>query len=213
MHSDLVIERVWRRSEHEIELTPKCIGRSRSIKNGVVLRGGRSGGDLSEGVQHGASVVLATGPGNPPAVRVCTGKTLQFSSRPAQKPDQELLGGQYPYAYPSTRGFCPVWLVLSVPVSRSPFRVFLFMVTVIYVTVMCKILTLVHHSLYWFHWQPLYSKQGETCSLLLPEVECDQVFILHNLYDSRSRIAILIAKAVIQPELDQFAHATAPTTF
>ena len=87
------------------------------------------------------------------------------------------------------------------------------MVAVIYATVMCKILTLVHHSLYWFHWQPLYSKQGETCSLLHPEVECDQVFILHHLKDSRSRIAILIAKAVCQPEFDQFAHATAPTTF
>jgi protein required for attachment to host cells len=29
----------------------------------------------------------------------------------------------------------------------------------------------------------------------------------------RSRIAILIVKAVIQPEYDQFAHVTAPTTF
>jgi len=87
------------------------------------------------------------------------------------------------------------------------------MVVVIYVTVMCKILTLVHHSLYWFHWQPLYSKQGETCSLLHPEFECDQVFILHHLQNSTSSIAILIAKAVIQLEFDQFAHATEPTTF
>jgi hypothetical protein len=29
----------------------------------------------------------------------------------------------------------------------------------------------------------------------------------------RSRTAILIVKAVIQPEFDQFAHVTAPTTF
>jgi hypothetical protein len=29
----------------------------------------------------------------------------------------------------------------------------------------------------------------------------------------RSRIAILNVKAVIQPEIDQFAHATAPTAF
>jgi hypothetical protein len=157
--------------------------------------------------------VLATGPGNPPAVRVCTGKTVRFGSRPVQKPDPELLGGPNLYPYPSTRGFCRVWLDPSVPVSGSPFRVFLFIVAVIYVTVMCKILTLVHHSLYWFHWQPLYSKQGETCSLLHPEVECDQVFILHHLKDSKSRKVILIAMAVIQPEFDQFVHATAPTIF
>jgi len=128
-----------------------------------------------------AWVVLATGPGNPPAVRVWTGKMVRFGSRPVQKPDPELLGGPNPYSYPSTRGFCRVWLDPSVPVSGSPFRVFLFMVAIIYVTVMCKILTLVHHSLYWFHWQPLYSKQGETCSLLHPEVECDEVFIFHHL--------------------------------
>jgi len=97
------------------------------------------------------------------------------------KPDAELLGGPNPFPYPSTRGFCRVWLDPSVPVSSSPFRVFLFMVAVRYVTVMCKILTLVHHSLYLFHWWPLYSKQGETYSLLHPEVECDQFFILHHL--------------------------------
>jgi hypothetical protein len=78
---------------------------------------------------------------------------------------------------------------------------------------MCKIFTLVHDSLYLFHWQPLYSKPGETCSLVHPEVECEQFFILHHLYDLRSRIAILIVKVVIQPEIDQFAHATALTTF
>jgi len=127
------------------------------------------------------AVVLATGPGNPPAVRVWTGKTVRFGSRTVQKPDRELLGGPNPYPYPSTRGFCRVWLDPSVPVSGSPFRVFLFMVAVTHVTVMCKISTLVHHSLYLFHWRPLYSKQGETSSLLRAEVECDQLFILHHL--------------------------------
>jgi len=126
-------------------------------------------------------LVLATGPGNPPTVRVWTGKTVRFGSRPVQKPDPEFLGGPNLYPYPSTRGLCRVGLDPSVPVSGSPFRVFLFMAAIIYVTVMCKILTLVHHSLYWFHWQPLYSKQEETCSLLHPEVECDQVFIFHHL--------------------------------
>jgi len=127
------------------------------------------------------SLVLATGPGNSPAVGAWTGKMVRFGSRPIHIPDPELLGGPSPYPYPSTCGFCRVWLDPSVPVSGSPFRVCLIMVAVIYVTVMCKILTLVHHYLYWFHWQPLYSKQGETCSLLHPEVEYDQVFILHHL--------------------------------
>jgi hypothetical protein len=126
-------------------------------------------------------LALATGQGNPPAVRVWTGKMVRFSSRTIQKPDLELLGRPNPYLYLSTRRICRVWLDPSVPVSGSPFRVFLFMVAVTYVTVMCKISTLVHHSLYLFHWRPLYSKQGETCSLLRAEVECDQLFILQHL--------------------------------
>jgi len=126
-------------------------------------------------------VVLATGPGNPPAVLVWIGKTVLFGSRPIQKPDPELLGGPNPYLYQSTCWFWRVCLDQSVPVSGSAFRVFLFMVAVRYVTIMCKILTLVQHSLYLFYWQPLYSKQGETCSLLHPEIECDQLFILHHL--------------------------------
>jgi len=57
------------------------------------------------------------------------------------------------------------------------------------------------------------NKQGVTCFLLHREVECEQFFILHHLQDLRSRTAILIVKAVIQPEIDQFAHANAPTKF
>ena len=127
-----------------------------------------------------SQILLATGPVNPPAVRVWTGKTVWCRSRPVQKHDPEHFGGRTPRLYSSTRGFCRVWVGLSVPVSSSPCQVLLFTVAVRYVTVMCKILTLVQHSLYWFHWQPLNSKQGETCSLLHPEVECDQLFILHN---------------------------------
>jgi len=41
-------------------------------------------------------VVLATGPGNPPAGRVWTAKTGRFSSRPVQKPDPLTLGGPNP---------------------------------------------------------------------------------------------------------------------
>jgi hypothetical protein len=68
-------------------------------------------------------LVLATGPGNPPAVRVWTAKTGRFGSRPVQKPDPLTLGGPNPDPYPSTRGFRRVWLDPSVPISGSAFRV------------------------------------------------------------------------------------------
>jgi len=80
-------------------------------------------------------VVLATDPGTRPAVRIWTRKMVRFGSRPVQIPDWELLGGANPYPYPSTSRFYQIWLDPSVVVSGSPFRVFLFMVTVIYVTV------------------------------------------------------------------------------
>jgi len=101
------------------------------------------------------------GPGNPQEVRVWIRKIVLFGSRPIQKPDPEILGWPNPYLYPLIHRFCGVWVDSSVPVSSSPFRVSLFMVAVRYVTVMCKILTLVQHSLYCFHWQPVYSKQGD----------------------------------------------------
>ena len=68
-------------------------------------------------------LVLATGLGNPPAVRVWTAKTSRFGSRPVQKPDPLTLGGPNPDPYPSTRGFRRVWLDPSVPISCSAFRV------------------------------------------------------------------------------------------
>jgi len=105
--------------------------------------------------EYNIHLVLAMGPGNPPAVWDWTGKTVLFGPRPIQSPDPELLGGLNLYLYPSTRGFCRVWLDPSVPISSSRFRVFLFMVAVRYVTVMCKISTLVHDSLYLFYWLPL----------------------------------------------------------
>jgi len=90
-------------------------------------------------------VVLATGPGNPPAVRVRTGKTVRFGSRTIQKPDPQRLGEPNPDPYPSTPGFCRGLLDPSVPISGSVFRVFLFMVAFRYPTVSRKILTFAHH--------------------------------------------------------------------
>jgi len=68
-------------------------------------------------------VVLATGPGNPPAFRFRTAKTGRFGSRLDQKPDPLTCGEPNPDPYLSTRGFSRVWLDLSVPISGSAFQV------------------------------------------------------------------------------------------
>ena len=75
---------------------------------------------------HGEQLlVLATGPGNRPAVRVWTAKTGQFGSTPGQKTDPLTLRGPKtdPDPYPSTRGFRRVWLDPSVPILGSACRV------------------------------------------------------------------------------------------
>jgi len=69
------------------------------------------------------SLVLATGPGNLPAVRIWTAKTGRYGSRPGQKPHPPTLSGPNPDLYPSTRRFRRVWLDPSVPISGSAFRV------------------------------------------------------------------------------------------
>jgi len=71
-----------------------------------------------------SEVVLAMGPGNLPAVGVWTRKTVRFGSRPRQNPDPQPLHGPNPYPYPSTRGFCRVWLDPSGTISGSRCRVF-----------------------------------------------------------------------------------------
>ena len=43
-----------------------------------------------------SAVVLATGPGNPPAVRVWNAKTDRIGSRPGPKPNLLTLGGPNP---------------------------------------------------------------------------------------------------------------------
>jgi len=73
--------------------------------------------------KRNTQLVLAMGPGNPPAVRVWTAKTGRFGSRTGQKPDPQTLGGANPDTYPSTCGFRQVWLDPSVPISCSAFRV------------------------------------------------------------------------------------------
>jgi len=100
-------------------------------------------------------VVLATGPFNPPAVRVQIAKTVRFGSKPVQKPDPLHLGGPNPDPYPSTRGFCRVWLDPSVPISSSGIRIILFMVAFRYPIANRKILTLVDRCPFLIYWPPL----------------------------------------------------------
>ena len=70
-----------------------------------------------------SSLVLATGPGDPPAVRIWTPKMGRFCSRPGQKPDPLTLGGPNLDPYQSTRGFRWVLLHPSVPICGSEFWV------------------------------------------------------------------------------------------
>jgi hypothetical protein len=105
-----------------------------------------------------ARLVLATGLGNCPAVRVRTAKTYRFSSKPVEWPDTLNLDGRNPNPYLSTREFCWVWLDPSVRISGSGFGVFLFMVAFRYPIANRKILTLVYCCHFLIYWPPLESK-------------------------------------------------------
>ena len=72
---------------------------------------------------NGTQIVLATGPGNSPAVWVWTAKTGRFTSRPVQKPEPLTLGGPNQHPDLSTHGFRWAWLDPLVPISGSAFRV------------------------------------------------------------------------------------------
>jgi hypothetical protein len=63
-------------------------------------------------------LVLATGPGNPPAVRVLTGGSVRFGSRPGQKPDPLCLGGFVTRTGHRTAGIWPGWNRTAVPNIR-----------------------------------------------------------------------------------------------
>jgi len=101
-------------------------------------------------------------------------ETGLFCSRPNRKPYLLPLGRPNPDPYPSTHRFSRVWLDLSVAISGSAFRVFLIMVAFWYLTVHCKILTMVQHSHFLMYWQPLYREQVERRSLPHPGNEHQQ---------------------------------------
>jgi len=112
---------------------------------------------------------LATGLGNPPAVRVQTAKTVRFCSKPLQQPNPLYLGGPTPDPYPSTPRWCQDWLDPSVPISGSGFEVFVFMVTFAYLIAYRKILTFAYRCSFLMYWPPWQSKTYEKCSLPHPE--------------------------------------------
>jgi len=112
--------------------------------------------------------VLATGPGNPPADRVWTGKRCRFGSRTVQKPHPLLLGGPNPASYPSNRGFRHFWLDPSGPISGFSFQVVLFMVAFRYPTADRKILKMVPQCSFWMYWPTLWSNYVDKRSLPHP---------------------------------------------
>jgi len=100
-------------------------------------------------------VVLATGPGNPPAVQVRTAESVKFSSSPIWKPDPLNLCRPNPDPHPSTHAFCRVWLDPSVRISGSGFRAILFMVAFRYRIANRKMLTLIYRCPFLMFWPPL----------------------------------------------------------
>jgi hypothetical protein len=66
-----------------------------------------------------ARLVIATGLGDQPAVRIWTTETGQFGSRPVQKPNLLTLGRPNLDPYLSTHGFHRILLDLSVPIPGS----------------------------------------------------------------------------------------------
>jgi len=60
-------------------------------------------------------LVLATGLGNPPAVRVMTGSSVWLSSRPSQKPESHLSWRVVTWPGHRTADICPLWNRTAVP--------------------------------------------------------------------------------------------------
>ena len=116
-------------------------------------------------------VLLAKGPGDPPAFRLWNGKTVRFVSTTVQEPDRPLVGGPNPAPYPSIRGSRRGWLDLSAAFSGFAFQVVLVMVAFRYLNVNCIILTMVCQCSLWMNRPPLCSKYVVKRSLPHPENE------------------------------------------
>lgn len=101
-----------------------------------------------------SSLVLTTDLWNPRAVLVYTSKKVKFGSSPIQKPNPHHFGRPNPDPITPTSVFFRVGLHPSFLISGCSFGLFLFMVIFRYPSVLCKILTLVHHCLCLFYWLP-----------------------------------------------------------
>jgi len=112
--------------------------------------------------------VLATGTGDPPAVRVWTRKWFLFGSRTVQKANLLHSGSPNAAPYLSTRGCHLVCPDLSGPISGFALRVVLFMLTFKYLTVNRKISTMVRRWPFRMNWPPLWSKYVDKRSLPHP---------------------------------------------
>jgi len=117
----------------------------------------------------GLSVVIAMGPGNPPAVRVRGPKTVRFGSRTVLKPDPLSLGGPNLDPYPSNRGFFPGLPRLVGSNPRFCVSSLLFMVSLGYLTANRKIFTFVGQYSFQMNLLPLVLKWRETRSVPHPE--------------------------------------------
>jgi hypothetical protein len=148
-------------------------------------------------------IVLGTGPGNLPTVRVWTANTGRIDSRPIPKPDQLPLGRPNLDPCLSTHRFCQVLRDVSVPISCFGFWVSLFIITFKYATFKCLILTLVYSLLFWMYWPPWWSTSTETRALPHPENECQQSFnncwlcIMGNLEGDIFHVVRIIVLAII----------------
>jgi hypothetical protein len=116
-------------------------------------------------------VVLAMGPGNPPAVQIRTANMVWLGSKAVQKPDPLHLGGPNSDPNPSKGELCRVWLDPSGPISGSGLRAFQFMVAFRYPIANRKILSLEYHCSFLMYWPPLKSKTSEKHSLPDPANE------------------------------------------
>jgi hypothetical protein len=101
------------------------------------------------------SVELATGLGYLPAISVRMIKIVWFSYKHSSKCDPQQCGGPNCDVFIWTHVCCRVWENLSVPISCSGFRDYLFIVIFRYHTAKCTIVTLVHHCCFLMYWPSL----------------------------------------------------------
>jgi hypothetical protein len=116
-------------------------------------------------------LLLATGPGHLPAVRVRTSETVQFGAKPGQKPDWLHFGAPNSDLNSSTRRCCRVCLDPPVPISGSGLWVTLFMVAFRNHIENRKILTLLDRCPFLMYGPPLKSKTSDNRTLPHPENE------------------------------------------